>query len=104
MSSGTKYVNLTIEILPEEVGGYSAICIELHTASDGETIQEALENISDAIALHLETLEESGELEHALARAGVKIRSKPSETVRLPRTELPEGALITTKTMALSGA
>jgi predicted RNase H-like HicB family nuclease len=44
----------------EEEGGYSVRCIELPGAiSQGETVEEALKNIKDAITLVLQELEES---------------------------------------------
>ncbi len=44
-----------------EEGGYTVACKEVPTAiSQGETIQEALDNISDAIELCLEAEEELG--------------------------------------------
>ncbi len=47
----------TIVLTPEEVGGYSAVCPALKGCiSQGETIEEALENITDAIELYIETV------------------------------------------------
>lgn len=36
----------------EEIGGWSAIDAETGVASQGETRQEALENLDEAVALH----------------------------------------------------
>lgn len=36
----------------EELGGWSAIDVETGVASQGETRQEALENLDEAVALH----------------------------------------------------
>lgn len=45
-----------------EVGGYSVIVPELSGCfSQGETLQEALENIKEAIELHIEEMIEAGE-------------------------------------------
>jgi len=49
----------TVILHKEDVGGYSARCVELPQAiSQGETKEEALENIKEAIQLVLEYLEE----------------------------------------------
>lgn len=40
--------------------GYSALCAELGVASQGETIEEARENLKEAVELYLETAEELG--------------------------------------------
>lgn len=49
----------TIILEKEEEGGYSAQCLELPGAvSQGETKEEALRNIKEAIALVLEVINE----------------------------------------------
>lgn len=49
----------TIILEREEEGGYSAQCLELPGAlSQGETKEEALENIKEAIELVLEVIHE----------------------------------------------
>lgn len=46
---GETWYSLTIELMPEDDGGYSAICLNCPGAgSQGETIQEALENATEA--------------------------------------------------------
>lgn len=48
-------------------GGYNAVCKEIPAAiSQGDTLQEALENIADAITLCLETQVEFEGRAHAL--------------------------------------
>lgn len=49
----------TVILQREEVGGYSVQCVEIPQAiSQGETREEALSNIKEAIELVLEHLEE----------------------------------------------
>ena len=49
-------------IEPDETGGYVVICPSLQGCySQGETIEEALENIKEAILLCIEDLEAEGE-------------------------------------------
>jgi predicted RNase H-like HicB family nuclease len=61
----------TVVLEKECVGGYSVRCVELpHAISQGETREEALKNIKEAIELVLEHLEEKaraqkGKLEFA---------------------------------------
>lgn len=47
---------------------YSALCLELDVASQGETIQEAKRNIREAIELYLEDVVEAGEEEDFVPR------------------------------------
>lgn len=47
----------TVILEPQEAGGYTVQCLELPGAiSQGETKEEALENIKEAISLVLEVL------------------------------------------------
>lgn len=67
-----KFIELTVS---KEAEGeqFSAFCHELGTASCGDTIDEALRNIREAIALHLSTLEELGELHRFLEERGIVV-------------------------------
>ena len=69
----TGYIVLT-GIVEEEDGQFSSYCRELGTASCGDTITEALENLGDAIELNIEGLEEVGELERTLRERNIKVR------------------------------
>ncbi len=42
-------------IIEREDGGYTALCPEMDIASQGETVEEARENLREAIALFSET-------------------------------------------------
>lgn len=47
--------HLTARLRHEEVGGYSAQCVELPGAiSEGDTLDETIDNVAEAIALVLE--------------------------------------------------
>ena len=55
-------VRYTVILKPEKEGGYHAFCPVLkgcHT--QGDTIEEALENIKDAIELYIESLKAENE-------------------------------------------
>lgn len=54
----SKVLTFTVALKKEDAGGYSVRCVELPAAiSQGETEQEALLNIREAIELVLEELE-----------------------------------------------
>ena len=54
--------NLTVVVEKDEDGNFLAICPALQGCyTDGETMEEALEMIKDAIKLHIESRLESGE-------------------------------------------
>ena len=47
-------MNLTAVLMPAEEGGYVALNPETGTTSQGNTIDEAIANLSEATALYLE--------------------------------------------------
>lgn len=52
-------MNIKVVLEPSDEAGYTVYVPSLHGCiSEGETIEEALENIQDAIELYLEPLEE----------------------------------------------
>ena len=56
-------MEFTVVLEPVEEGGYTVHCIELPAAiSQGETKEEALENIKEAIELVLEVRHEQGSI------------------------------------------
>jgi len=56
-------MNLTVILREEEEGGYSVQCVELPGAiSQGETREEAIENIKEAIEGYLEAFPEDREI------------------------------------------
>lgn len=58
----------TVMLRGEDVGGYSVQCVELPQAiSQGETREEALANIKEAIELVLEHLEEKAKAQKGKA-------------------------------------
>lgn len=68
-------IALTVDIEREENERvqYVARCVELGTSTCGDTVDEALENIADAIAVHLHALERLGQREQVLRDAGVEV-------------------------------
>ena len=49
-----KYYNLSLIFLPQDAGGYTVICPEINCFSDGETLDEAENNIREIIPYFLE--------------------------------------------------
>ncbi|HLE96134.1 MAG TPA: type II toxin-antitoxin system HicB family antitoxin [Candidatus Thermoplasmatota archaeon] len=59
-------MRFTVSVVPGEEGGFTVQCIEVPGAiSEGETIEEALENIEDAIAEVLAARREEATRLHA---------------------------------------
>ena len=84
MSPAGDIVVLTSVVEPEGEM-FVSTCIELGTASCGDTIQEAFDNLDEAIAVHLNALEELGETERVFHERGIEIlRSPIEETVPRP--------------------
>ena len=46
----------SIDLIPEEEGGFSVYCPELDIYTQGDTEQECLDNLREAAELHLEEL------------------------------------------------
>lgn len=65
-----KYM-FTLVIEPED-DGFVGHCTELGTATCGDTFEETLASLREAVELHLDTLEEEDELERYLMERGVK--------------------------------
>ena len=52
----------TVVVEEDEDGGFVAICPSLnHVASQGETAEEAIANVKEAMAVYIETLREHGD-------------------------------------------
>ena len=58
---------------------FASYCRELGSASGGDTMEEALENLGEAIEVHLEALEDTGELLRALRERNIRIDAGPPD-------------------------
>lgn len=58
-------------VMKQENQGYSVICPELNVASQGETFEEAIDNIKEAVELYIESAEELGTLDDVLEQLGL---------------------------------
>ena len=66
---------------------YVANCPALDLSSYGDTVDDAVAHLKDAIALYLETIAQDGELERVLAERGIAI--EPPLTVNYRVTVHP---------------
>jgi predicted RNase H-like HicB family nuclease len=67
-----QYIALTLLIEKDEPG-YVAYCQELDVASSGATVEEATENISDAVEAYLNVLEKEGIREQIFKEKGIRM-------------------------------
>ena len=70
------YVVLTGYTEPED-DGFNAYCPELGVATCGDTIEEVLDGLQDALEVYIAGLVEIGELERVFAARGVALQSGP---------------------------
>lgn len=74
----------------EEEGGFTGICLELNVASEGGTLEEAEENLLDAVRLYLTHAFESGRFEQLVPRPVpdyVRSRLKKSRNTNTVRSK-----------------
>ena len=58
-------------IVKEEDKGYSVVCPELNVASQGETFEESISNIKEAVELYIESAEHLGIMDEVLEQLGI---------------------------------
>ena len=66
-----KTLSFPVILIPEEKG-YSCFCPELDVASQGETVEESLKMLKEAMGLHLSCLTPA-ELREIKARKGTRL-------------------------------
>lgn len=66
----SKQILLTV-VVKEEDKGYSVICPELNVASQGDTFEECISNIKEAIELYVESAEQLGLIDDVLEQLGI---------------------------------
>lgn len=64
-------IGLSVVVFPE-TGSYTAWCPEVDVASQGNTLEEAIANLREALELHLECLS-TDELKEIRKRQGTKL-------------------------------
>ena len=84
------YILLT-GVAEKEDGQFVSYCPELGTSSCGDTVDEALANLGEAIEVHLDALEEVGTLHDVLRERHIRIDSGPppsEELLRVPSEKI----------------
>ena len=66
-----KLLGFSVVVLPE-AGSYSAWCPDVDVASQGDTLEESIANLREALELHLECLT-PGELSEIKKRQGTRL-------------------------------
>ncbi len=85
MSAIAGQIKLTLKVVAAD-GQFAAHCPELGTVSCGDTADEAMSNIREAVQVHLEALSQNGTLRRVLAERGIRIVPVPApdKTTMLP--------------------
>ncbi|MCH8309261.1 MAG: type II toxin-antitoxin system HicB family antitoxin [Chloroflexi bacterium] len=81
-------------IVEKEDDQYVSYCRELGVASCGDTIDEALINLDDAIQVHIDALIETGELLRVFRERSIRIDLQPTQDE--PLVHVPPGKILTT--------
>ncbi len=82
-----RYIELTMTVV-EEDGQFVSVCQELGTASCGDTPEDALANLQEAVNLHLAGLDEVGSTERVFRERGIVVHEEAdaSESARFVGT------------------
>lgn len=86
-----KQIILNVSLKEEIEGGFSVICTDLDVASQGETIDEAMSNIKEAVELYLESAKELDIMDDVLEKLGLSKESL-KQNIAIPKifkTEIP---------------
>lgn len=90
-------------VAEEEEGLFVSCCRELGTASCGDTASEALENLGEAIEVHLNASQQVGELERVLHEKAIRILDQPGPTETV-NVDVPLGSIVKTYSPSLNAA
>lgn len=86
------YIDVTT-VVEREGDQFVSVCPELGTASCGDTVQEALDNLKEAIEVHLNGLEEVGERERVFEERGIRVVSVSSDSPLEGNLRVPLGLI-----------
>ena len=95
MATGATGYILLMGFAEEEDGLFVSYCRELGTASCGDTLLEALDNLGDAIDVHLQGLADVGELGRTLRERQIRVDSQPPDLDGV-EVRVPPGRIIKT--------
>ncbi len=79
-------------------------CLELGTSSFGMSEDEALENLEDATAVYLSTLEDLGEAHQVLEQKGVPVYSYEPASLEVRKARFPAGSRVRPTVLELQHA
>ena len=83
---------LVTEVVEKEGDQYVSICPELGTASCGDSIEEALANLREAVELYLNAIEDVGERERVFRERGIEVTDEIADET--PPRPLPVGKVV----------
>ncbi len=81
----TKELILTV-VVRKELGRFSSWCPELDIASQGDTIEEARENLREAVDVFIETIIEDGRAEELWERLGLTREDVEKKVILMPES------------------
>jgi predicted RNase H-like HicB family nuclease len=81
-------------IVAEEDGQFVSYCRELGTASCGDTIEEAFDNLWDAVEVHLDALAETDEILRVLREKNIRIDYDDEPPIDEPYLRVPLGKIV----------
>lgn len=69
-----RFVLLSLTVQPaQDIPGFVALCPALGVATQGATLEEAENNIREAVGLYLAAIDDDGELERIFAEKGLTV-------------------------------
>src|SRR5215210_5594533 len=72
-----KTITVTLKVERED-DQYVSLCPELEVASYGDSVEDAVAHLKDAVLLYLDTIEQDGERERIFRERGIKIEERLS--------------------------
>ena len=93
---------ITLTFVAHREGEYFVSeCRELGTSSFGSEVDEAFDNLLEATALYLETLDELGETHRVLDDKGVRVYEYEPAELEVSRTKFPIDSYVRPKALEL---
>ncbi len=86
---GTEYIVLTFRAF-EEDGVFVSECVELQTASQGETPEQAISNAQEATLLYLDTIVELGDEDRVFRDRGIRVLGSIPDEIELRASVHPD--------------
>ena len=71
-------------VIKKEQKGFSAHCIELDVCSQGKTVEEANNNLKEAVKLYLDSIEELGTRKQIFKKKNIRVYRKRPKFQKVP--------------------